>query len=163
MTLLPWLLLPLRITRQVLDEVDAHALAEYPEEACGLLSGPVGDPSLVDGSLRCENLANKYHRGDPRDQHRTAREAYIIHGMLAQRRIDVGAKTAVPVKVLYHSHCDCGAYFSREDQCSAAPEGQPVLPVVYLVTSVREGGYIDDRKLFAFESGRWVERDFTVE
>lgn len=160
---LPWLTQPLVITRAVLDHVDDHARSAYPEESCGLLSGPADDVPRVDAALRCENLANRYHQSDPETYPRTAREAYIINGLLMQRSLDEGAKRGIPVKVLYHSHCDCGAYFSAEDQIVAAPEGTPVLPVVYLVTSVREGGVVDDHKLFAHEGGRWVERAFTVE
>jgi hypothetical protein len=37
-----------------------------------------------------------------------------------------------------------------------------VLPVVYLVTSVRVGNVVDDRKLFAFKDGEWAEVPFLV-
>jgi len=82
--------------------------------------------------------------------------------MLMQRALEDGDAGGVPVKVIYHSHCDCGAYFSKEDQLVAAPDGEPVLPVVYLVTSVRGGGVVDDHKLFVFKDGEWVEGPFLV-
>ena len=86
----------------------------------------------------------------------------ICHGIPDSRALEDGDAGGVPVKVVYHSHCDCGAYFSKEDQLVAAPDGAPVLPVTYLVTSVRGGGIIDDRKLFIFQDGEWVEAPFIV-
>ena len=79
-----------------------------------------------------------------------------------QRALADGDAGGVPVKVVYHSHCDCGAYFSKEDQLVASPDGAPVLPVAYLVTSVRTGGLVDDHKLFVFRDGGWVEAAFSV-
>ena len=124
--------------------------------------GPAGDPPAVTRSRRITNLADRYHKLDPETFPRTSREAYVIDGMLMQRALADGDAAGEPVKVIYHSHCDCGAYFSKEDRVVAAPEGAPVLPVAYLVTSVREGGVVDDHKLFVFRDGGWVEAPFTV-
>lgn len=157
----PWLRGDLVIDRAVLDDVDAHAIAAYPDESCGLLSGPASEPARIDAGARYENLANRYHAADPTTYPRTAREAYIIHGMKLQRALSEGDASGRPVKVLYHSHCDVGSYFSAEDKLVAAPDGVPVLPLAYLVTSVR-GTLVDDHKLFVFDDGAWVERPFTV-
>lgn len=158
----PWLRGGLVIARAVLDDVDAHAIAQYPDESCGLLSGPASDAFVIDAGARYENLANRYHAADPETYPRTAKEAYIIHGMKLQRALSEGDASGRPVKVLYHSHCDVGAYFSAEDKLVAAPEGTPVLPLAYLVTSVR-GTVCDDHKLFVFDQGQWIEAPFTVE
>lgn len=157
-----WLMGDLVIPQEILDDVDAHAREAYPSESCGLLSGPAGDPRAITSGRRLPNLADRYHQLDPETYPRTSKSAYIIDGMLMQRALADGDAGGVPVKVIYHSHCDCGAYFSTEDQIVASPEGTPVLPVVYLVTSVREGGVVDDHKLFAFADGGWVEAKFTV-
>jgi proteasome lid subunit RPN8/RPN11 len=157
-----WLMGDLVIPQDILDDVEAHAREAYPGECCGLLSGPAGDPRAITSGRRLTNLADRYHALDPETYPRTAKDAYIIDGMLMQRALAEGDAGGVPVKVVYHSHCDCGAYFSKEDQLVAAPDGTPVLPVVYLVTSVRGGGVVDDHKLFAFHEGEWVEAPFTI-
>ena len=157
-----WLLGDLVIPQDILDDVDAHAREAYPGESCGLLSGPAGDPRAITSGRRVANLADRYHKLDPETYPRTSKDAYIIDGMLMQRALEDGDAGGVPVKVIYHSHCDCGAYFSKEDQLVAAPDGPPVLPVVYLVTSVRAGGVVDDHKLFIFNDGEWVEAPFLV-
>ena len=90
------------------------------------------------------------------------REFYLIDARLIQRTFEGGETSGRPVKVIYHSHCDCGAYFSREDQAGASPDGVPSYPVTYLVTSVREGGVVDDHKLFTFSAGAWVEMPFDI-
>lgn len=150
------------IPQDILDDVDAHAREAYPAESCGLLSGPAGDPRAITSGRRVANLADRYHKLDPETYPRTSKDAYIIDGMLMQRALEEGDAGGVPVKVIYHSHCDCGAYFSKEDQLVAAPDGTPVLPVVYLVTSVRAGGVVDDHKLFIFKDGEWVEGPFII-
>lgn len=157
-----WLDGNLVIPQDVLDDVDAHARECWPGESCGLLSGPAGDPRVITSGRRVTNLADRYHALDPDTYPRTSRNAYIIDGMLMQKALAEGEAGGVPVKVVYHSHCDVGAYFSTEDQIVASPDGVPVLPVAYLVTSVREGGVVDDHKLFIFKDGGWCESRFTI-
>lgn len=157
----PWLDGNLVILREVLAEVDAHAVAEYPNESCGFLVGPADDPRRVDGIVRAVNMADRYHRVDPETFPRTARTYYIIDARVIYQTFAQGEAQGRPVKVIYHSHCDVGAYFSAEDQAAAAPDGVLSYPVTYLVTSVR-GGVVDDHKLFAFREGRWIEVPFRV-
>jgi proteasome lid subunit RPN8/RPN11 len=157
----PWLHGHLVIRRDVLAEVDAHAVAEYPNEACGFLTGPAADPSRVDRAVRAVNLADKYHALDPEAFPRTARTFYLIDGRLIMKSFEEGEANGQPVKVIYHSHCEVGAYFSAEDQAGAAPEGVLSYPVTYLVVSVR-GGVVDDHKLFTFRDGAWIEMPFHV-
>ena len=64
-------------------------------------------------------------------------------------------------KLIYHSHCDCGAYFSQTDQDAAAPDGALAYPVAFLVTSVLEGR-IADRKVFTLGPSGWAEPPFSV-
>lgn len=158
----PWLRGEVVVSRAVLDVVDAHARECYPDESCGFLLGPASEAARVDEAQKAANLANKYHAVDPETFPRTAREFYLIDARVIQRTFDAGEKGGRPVKVIYHSHCDCGAYFSKEDQAGAAPDGVLSYPVTYLVTSVREGGVVDDHKLFTFENGAWVEMKLSV-
>ncbi len=157
----PWLTASLAVDRAVLDAVDAHAVAEYPNESCGFLTGPAADPLVIDRAIAAPNLADKYHKADPETFPRTAREYYTIDARLIQRTFEQGERDAQPVKVIYHSHCDCGAYFSQTDQDAAAPDGQLAYPVAWLVTAVTDKK-VTDRKLFTLREGAWVELAITV-
>lgn len=157
----PWLSSALVIDRAVLDDIDAHAVAEYPNECCGFLIGPEEEAARVDQALRAVNLADKYHKLDPETFPRTAREYYTIDARVIQRTFEQGAKARRPVKLIYHSHCDCGAYFSQTDQEAAAPDGQLAYPVAFLVTSVVDRKVVD-RKVFSLRQGQWVELPFSV-
>ncbi len=163
----PWLLGDLVLSREVIDALDAHALAEYPDESCGLLTGPATDPRRVDRARAFKNLADLYHQRFPEDFPRTAREFYKLNEKQFADAVDEGGRTGQPVKVIYHSHCDVrrqgGAYFSDEDKRVATEDdGTPrTANVVYLVTNVREG-VVDDHKLFVFRGGDWVESPLTV-
>lgn len=146
----PWIEGQLRITREVIDRVDEEACAAFgrDEESCGLLLGPRDDALLVDGILPMENRANKLHRLDPEAYPRTGRTYFDIDPLAVDRAVRAGEANGRPVKVLYHSHLDVGAYFSETDAAAATMGGEaPAYALAYLVTSVR-GGVVDDRKLF---------------
>lgn len=150
------------IDRAALDAVDAHAREAYPDEACGVLRGPAGDALRVTDAERYPNLADRYHALDPEAYPRTARNAYYLNTKKLTDAIARGAADGAPVKVIYHSHCDVGAYFSEMDQREAVLDGALRFPVAYLVASVRGGDVVDDHKLFVWRGGAWVEAAFTV-
>lgn len=155
----PWTRGGLRIVRAVIDRVDEEARAAFArdEESCGLLMGPGGDPLLVDEIVPMENRANKLHRLDPETYPRTGRMYFDIDPMKFERAVRAGESSGRPVKVLYHSHLDVGAYFSETDAAAATMGGDaPTYDLAYLVTSVR-AGVVDDRKLFIWDA---VERAF---
>lgn len=173
----PWILGKLRITKAVLDRVDEEARAAYgrDEESCGLLLGPQGEggPSdggprepalLVDEVVPFENRANKLHKLDPETYPRTGRMYFDIDPMKFGRAVEAGEGNGRPVKVLYHSHLDVGAYFSETDAQAATMGGDaPTYDLAYLVTSVRAGA-VDDRKLFIWDPAakKFVETELTV-
>jgi proteasome lid subunit RPN8/RPN11 len=151
----PWIRGGLRVTRAVLARVDEEAIAAYgrDEESCGLLKGPETDGLLVDEILPFENRANKLHKLDPETYPRTGRMYFDIDPMKFQRAVREGETNGRPVKVLYHSHLDVGAYFSPTDAEAATMGGDaPTYDLAYLVTSVRQG-VVDDRKLFIWDPG----------
>jgi proteasome lid subunit RPN8/RPN11 len=79
--------------------------------------------------------------------------------------ISRGEAEGRPVKVLYHSHLDAGAYFSPTDaEVAKMGQGQPPWDLAYLVTSVRAAG-VDDRKLFVWEpaTASFVESPLIVD
>jgi proteasome lid subunit RPN8/RPN11 len=149
-----------KIPALVLREVERAGREAYgrDEEACGYLEGPAGDPLLVDRAVELENLANKYHKADPEGHPRTGREYFKINALKFERAISGGREQARPVKVFFHSHLDCGAYFSKEDAASMrmGGDGDPTYELAYLVTAV-DLGEVTAHKLFVWDAGR---RDF---
>ncbi len=163
----PWVLGNLTIPRTVIERVDEEARRAYTrdEESCGFLVGPADDGKRVDGIVPMVNRADALHRLDPQTYPRTARTYFDIDSMKFEAAIRRGEAEGRPVKVLYHSHLDVGAYFSPTD-ADVAKMGQNAPPwdLAYLVTSVR-GGEVDDRKLFVWDvaSEAFVESRLEVE
>jgi proteasome lid subunit RPN8/RPN11 len=162
----PWTAGGLRIEKAVIERIDDEARRGFAsdEESCGLLVGPADDALLVDEIVPMENRANKLHRLDPETYPRTGRMYFDLDPLRFERAVRQGAAAGRPVKVLYHSHLDVGAYFSETDAAAATMGGdEPTYPLAYLVTSVR-GGVVDDRKLFVWDaaSRRFVEAPHTI-
>ena len=117
----PWTLGGVAFTEAVMAAIDADAQRGLAadEECCGLVTGPASDPLAADAILVFENRANKLHAVDPETFTRTGREYCDMHPLKFARALDEGPKNGAPVKVLYHSHIDCGAYFSPTDAAAA--------------------------------------------
>jgi adenylyltransferase/sulfurtransferase len=136
------------LARALLDDIYAHAREGYPEEVCGF---------VLDGEVRrCENRQNALHAEDPEHFPRDARTAYNLGAkdlFFLDRSLRPGGQ---PVRIIYHSHVDHGAYFSDEDVRAAAPDGELLYPVDYLVVDATRDG-VRGAKRFRFEGGRFVE------
>jgi proteasome lid subunit RPN8/RPN11 len=163
----PWAAGNLVVTRSVLDRVDEEARAAYArdEESCGFLIGPLTEPRRIDGIMPMVNRANMLHRFDPDQYPRTGRTYFDIDSMKFENAIARQAAEKRPVKVLYHSHLDVGAYFSPTDaDVAKSGQGQPAWDLAYLVTSIR-GGTVDDRKLFVWSpsTGTFEESPLEVD
>lgn len=173
-----WTAGDLRITRAALRAIEDDARAGYAkdEEACGYLRGPADDAALCDEHVRMVNEANRLHAIDPEQFFRTARTFFSFNGARFDRAVRESAAARRPVKVLYHSHLDAGAYMSPTDQAvmsmgePPAVEGGPFTlgpgpnyPLAFLVTSVR-GGAVHDHRLFVWSSDhrRFDESAFAI-
>jgi [CysO sulfur-carrier protein]-S-L-cysteine hydrolase len=162
----PWTLGGLKIPAAVLTEVERAGREAYQrdEEACGYLEGPTSDPLLVDRAVELPNLANKYHAVDPENHPRTGREYFKINALKFERAIADGNAQGRPVKVFFHSHLDCGAYFSAEDAASMTMGGTggPSFDLAYLVTAV-DAGKVTNHKLFIwdFQARAFIEAPFS--
>ena len=159
-------------------EADARARYATDEEACGYLSGPSADGLLCDEAVPMPNMANKLHALDPETYFRTGREFFAFNEKKFDDAVSRGREAGRPVKVLYHSHLDCGAYFSPTDAAvlsfGTPPETEggpatlgpgPQWPLAFLVTSVRQspgGPLVDDHKLFVWSGGAFIEAPFTI-
>jgi [CysO sulfur-carrier protein]-S-L-cysteine hydrolase len=155
----------LRISAAALAEIERAGREAYArdEEACGFLSGPENDALLADRATELENLANKYHAVDPEAHPRTGREYFKVNALKFERAIEDGRKAGRPVKVFFHSHLDCGSYFSPEDAASMTMGGgdAPIHELAYLVTAV-DRGEVTAHRLFVWDTeGRaFVEAPF---
>lgn len=163
----PWVIGDLKISRAALEVVENAARAAYgrDEEACGYIEGPISPDKLCDVAVELPNLANKYHQVDPEGHPRTGREYFKINGLKFEKAIAAASSSQRAVKVFFHSHLDCGAYFSEEDAASMTMDGQgsPTYHLCYLVTAV-DNGVITAHKLFIWdESSRsFIESPFTI-
>jgi len=135
----------------VIERAGREAYAR-DEEACGYLEGPESAPLLCDVAVELENLANKYHQVDPESHPRTGREYFKVNSRKFERAIQEGLERARPVKVFFHSHLDCGAYFSAEDAASMTlGGGEPSYQLAYLVTAV-DAGVVTAHRLFVWDA-----------
>lgn len=164
----PWARDGVTISKQVLDEIEAASREAYAgglpldvghegEEACGVISGSAGD-LVADTQERLPNLANKYHAMDPEGYPRTGRTYFLIDPLKFSKKVREAESSGKPIKVLWHSHLDCGAYFSDTDSQTALAGGdEPSYDLAFLVVSVRGDGkggdaHVDDRKLFVWSA-----------
>ena len=91
----------LRISQDLVDAMIAHARADHPDEACGVIAGPVGSDS-PQRFIPMVNAARSttFYEFDSGDLLRLYRE--------------MDARDEEPV-VIYHSHTATQAYPSRTD------------------------------------------------
>ena len=130
---------------EVIRIMRAHATAWYPAECCGLLFAPVGSEAVV-RALPMENLADKLHARNPEDFPHTGRDFFALNERQAARHAEEAAARHERWLGVFHSHIDCGCYFSVEDQASAAPDGVPVDPSAWhVVMECRKGQVVAAR------------------
>ena len=172
----PWLGGSLQFAQSALDAVAQEAVRGYGanEEVCGYLCGPDDHGRLCDEHVAMPNLANKLHAIDPETYFRTASSFFAFNEKRFDDAVRAGDAERRPVKVLYHSHLDVGAYFSPTDRAvlsmgepPATEEGAakigpgPAWPLAFLVASVRAGG-VDGYKLYVWGETDFVESDWSV-
>ena len=157
----PWISGDLEIDKSIMDEIEQHALECYPSEGCGFVFGPAEQPAVLDALQREENEADKYHKLDPVTFPRTSNMYFKINELRAARTFEQGQAEGRPVKVIYHSHCDAGAYFSEEDAATFANDGQLMWPCAYIVVSIMNGE-VAERRLWVHEPGTNDFRESTL-
>ena len=91
----------LSIRRELHDKIVAHARADHPDEACGVVAGPAGrdDPERFIPMVNAERSPT-FYRFDSMEQFQVWRE--------------MDDRDEEPV-VIYHSHTATEAYPSRTD------------------------------------------------
>lgn len=128
----------LTITRDLRDQIVAHARQDHPDEACGVLAGPAGGDRPT-RFIPMTNAARSptFYEFDSTEQFRVWQE--------------MDDQDEEPV-VIYHSHTATEAYPSRTDIGLAAEPGAH-----YVLVSTRD----DDRT--EFRSYRIVDGEVTEE
>jgi [CysO sulfur-carrier protein]-S-L-cysteine hydrolase len=109
----------LSISASVLDAIVAHARRDHPDEACGIVAGPIGS-DRPDRHVAMENAerSTTFYRFDSVEQLKVWR--------------DMDDRDEEPV-VIYHSHTATKAYPSRTDIALA-----PYPQAHYLLVSTRD-------------------------
>ncbi len=132
----------LTISAELRDKIVAHARADHPDEACGVIAGPAGSdrPERFIAMLNAERSPT-FYRFDSLEQLRVWREMD-----------DCGEE---PV-VIYHSHTATEAYPSRTDISYASEPGAH-----YVLVSTREPG-ADEFRSFRIIDGEVTEEEVTV-
>ncbi|CAI8890630.1 Sulfur carrier protein adenylyltransferase ThiF [Pseudomonas chlororaphis] len=130
-----------------LELIYQHANRAYPNECCGFV---LADGAVHEGT----NIQDELHASSPERYSRRADNGYTFS---VQDTVFLNAsfRTDNPVVIIYHSHPDVGAYFSREDRDKALYLGEPIYPVAYLVVDVRKG-VSQCSKLFEWSTDQFV-------
>lgn len=123
-----------RIPDDVRASLYTHARDTFPHECCGYLRG---DDDVIREVVRCRNAqADGDH---PTHPERGADTGFVI----ADRELFEFAKSfdsALPARVVYHSHTNGLAYLSSVDRLNALGPQGPIYPVDHLVIGVTETG-----------------------
>lgn len=133
----------------------AHALAMFPEECCGYLTGP-RDGTAVDDAVTCRNA--QIDGEHPITPERGPETGFVISGveLFEFARAFDGSS---PPRIVYHSHGNGLAYFSEVDRNMARSSAYPVQHLVIgvasgEVTEVAQFGWSEDAADF-IELARW--------
>lgn len=141
---------PVVLPTSVLNEIFAHAREVTPEECCGLITG--GDDARYQHVVRCRNDMTLWHRRDSETYPRDGTQGFYMNEQDYLRADEAASARGERVTCVYHSHVECGAYFSEMDQDFASQELFPFPDADHLVVAVTAGKVVD-QVLFRREPG----------
>jgi len=132
----------LTIAPELHAKIIAHARADHPDEACGVVAGPAGSdrPERFIPMLNAERSPT-FYRFDSMEQFRVWRE--------------MDERGEEPV-VVYHSHTATEAYPSRTDISYASEPGAH-----YVLVSTRDPGVAEFRS-FRIADGTVTEEEVRI-
>jgi proteasome lid subunit RPN8/RPN11 len=132
----------LTIDRGIVDRIMAHARRDHPEEACGVVAGPIGS-DRPERLIPMDNAERSmtFYRFDAMEQLRVWRE--------------MDDRDEEPV-VIYHSHTATEPYPSRTDISFAGEPGAH-----YVLVSTREPT-VDEIRSFRIVDGEVTEEPVRV-
>lgn len=128
------------IPETFLSRIFKEAESEYPRECCGMILSLAARPGELTRLISCRNAQDDCRRQDPEKFPSRAEEAYLIDPrQLLTIQKEMRAR-GEKIAVIYHSHCDGPALFSKQDLNMACPDGRPFDPDVgHMIISVRSG------------------------
>jgi [CysO sulfur-carrier protein]-S-L-cysteine hydrolase len=136
----------LTIDQETYDAIVAHAKRDHPDEACGVVAGPVGS----DHPERMVEMVNA--AGSPTFYEFDSLELLALYK-------DMDARDEEPV-VIYHSHTATEAYPSRTDiGLASEPDAH------YVLVSTREHGNNDgpvEFRSYRIQDGEVTEEEVAV-
>jgi [CysO sulfur-carrier protein]-S-L-cysteine hydrolase len=132
----------LTLSKQLYDQIVAHARADHPDEACGVIAGPAGS-DRPERFIPMTNAARSptFYEFDSTEQFQVWRE--------------MDDHDEEPV-VLYHSHTGTEAYPSRTDVSYASEPGAH-----YVLVSTRDEHETEFRS-YRIIDGQVTEEPVTV-
>jgi proteasome lid subunit RPN8/RPN11 len=128
----------IKVSQNVMEEIFDQAIEEYPAECCGWI---IQDKSGNQVYTRAKNLQDKYHQLDPESYPRTSHDAFLMDSLKLNKAVEEAREQGGELFSIVHSHIDCGAYFSMEDekQMSMQDSSGQVFPShCYIVVSVEK-------------------------
>jgi adenylyltransferase/sulfurtransferase len=135
---------PASLDPDTLRAIYAHATQCYPAECCGLVTDA--------GLRRSRNVMDEMHALDPDAFPRTSRTGFQL-AAADQLFLARSMHSELPVRVVYHSHVDVGAYFSAADRAGATLDGEPLhRGLQHLVVDAQADG-VRGARLYAHEGG----------
>ena len=132
----------LRISKDLYDKIVAHARADHPDEACGVVAGPAGS-GRPERFIPMTNAARSptFYEFDSTEQFQVWKE--------------MDERDEEPV-VIYHSHTATEAYPSRTDISYASEPGAH-----YVLVSTRDPAVAEFRS-YRIADGQVTEEPVTV-
>ncbi|MBO2448101.1 M67 family metallopeptidase [Actinomadura barringtoniae] len=132
----------LTIERALVDQIVAHARADHPDEACGVIAGPAGSdrPTRFVAMINAERSPT-FYRFDSLEQLKVWRE--------------MDDRDEEPV-VIYHSHTATEAYPSRTDISYAAEPNAH-----YVLVSTRDDDETEFRS-YSIVDGEVTEEEVKI-
>lgn len=145
-----------RIAVPALEAMRQHGREGWPEESCGLLLGDRnGGTAVVIEAARCPNRQNEYHARFPEDYPRDATTAYLLDFRDFERVETEARERGLTVLGIYHTHCECGAYFSDEDRAVATAGGdEAMFPDFCQIVQSIVGREAREARGFSWDSSR---------
>jgi [CysO sulfur-carrier protein]-S-L-cysteine hydrolase len=132
----------LTIERAIVDKIIAHARADHPDEACGIVAGPEGS----DRPVRFVPMTNAER--SPTFYNFDSTEQFQVWNEMWERDEDA--------IVIYHSHTATEAYPSRTDVSLAAyPDAH------YLLVSTRDADETEVRS-YRIRDGQITEEEVRI-
>ncbi len=136
----------LTISQELVDSMIRHARRDHPDEACGVIAGPVG----LDQPVRFIPMINAARSP-------TFYEFGSADLLRLYREMDANAEEPV---VIYHSHTATAAYPSRTDVSYASEPNAH-----YVVVGTRETGAADgpsELRSFRIVDGEVTEEEVEI-